>query len=624
MAHSSRLTIPDEEFSSVTKEKVEDYAVRYGHTDPGDGLAQWATELLLDVEEDVAFNASYVGKVGHDHGLDSIIRLEQTLYLLQVKSTADFKPGTFNESVIDDFLRCLKWLGNPALYPETSGYDFQRASQRYRQAIEVKCNVRMLLVVYGDLSPDARTRFEVEKKKVASMGDFTLELRTFWDLKEKYLDSLKIEQDFKDAISLKVQADQSFERTQDGLKAIVVSVPAQELKRIYDQYDRRLFFYNVRFYLGSNAINKQIMGTLENGNKYKPEFWHLNNGIVVVCDEMEWQDKAHSELKLVAPQIVNGCQTVATIAAADVKGYELEGIDVLARIIQTTDRDFALRITQATNTQNPNTARDLASNQPEQVRLQSLFSTLDPPYFYQRKRKEFDNLERAVQTRYKDPTSKKPRLIDNEKVANSYLSFVRQMPAEARTRARELFVLTTSEPDKETYYDMIFKGEKTAEEYLLPELLAEKVDAFLHDFKKSRNVFENGLKKRMRAGEKQTAEDEAKINDFRSKEALPYARTQIVGLLYLLIDRRYGRYDVKVARGLLGAWSKDPALFDPLIDFAVDTIVRHTNSARMRDPTIEMDNAYKLAETYRELVEELKSRLADKFLKSPLERLPDI
>ena len=530
MAHSSRLTIPDEEFSEKTKESVAYYATKYGHTDPGDGFAEWATEILLEVDEDVAFNASYVGKVGHDHGLDSIIRLEQTLYLLQVKSTMDFKPATFNEAVVDDFLRCLKWLANPSLYPEASGYDFQRASQRYRQAIEAKCSVRMLLVVYGDLSPDARARFEVEKKKVASMGDFTLELKTFWDLKEKYLDSLKVEEDFKDAIALKVQADQSFERTQDGLKAIIVSVPAQELKRIYDQYDRRLFFYNVRFYLGSNAINKQIMGTLENGNKYKPEFWHLNNGIVVVCDKMEWQDKAHSELMLVAPQIVNGCQTVASIAAADVKGYKLDGIDVLARIIQTTDRDFALRITQATNTQNPNTARDLASNEPEQVRLQSLFSALDPPYFYQRKRKELDNLERAVQTRYRDQVSKKPRFVDNEKVANSYLSFACQMPAEAKTKARELFVLTTTEPDKETYYDMIFKGERTAEEYLLPALLAEKVDAFLHDFKKSRNVFENGLKKRIRAGEKPTADDEAKANDYRSKEALPYAKTQMVGL----------------------------------------------------------------------------------------------
>ena len=91
-----------------------------------------------------------------------------------------------------------------------------------------------------------------------------------------------------------------------------------------------------------------------------------------------------------------------------------------------------------------------------------------------------------------------------------------------------------------------------------------------------------------------------------------------------MLDKKYGRYDGKVARGLLQAWSSDSTLFDPLIDFAVYIVVSHTNSARVRDPTIEMDNAYKLAETYRELVEELKRRLADKFLKSPLENLPNI
>ncbi|MCL4552710.1 MAG: AIPR family protein [Candidatus Marsarchaeota archaeon] len=625
MEQASKLTLPDIAFSKVVQEKVDAYAMEWKHGDKGDAFAQWVTELILEVPEDIAFNASYVGSVGHDHGLDSIVRLDQTLYLIQAKGTEDCTPNAFPESVIDDFLRCLEWLENPTLRTETSGYDFQRASQVYKQAVEDGCKIRLILVLLGSLSPDAESRFQVEQSKmITKRGDYALEKRTFQDLKEEYVGSLELEEDFKDSLLLKVEPDQTFEKTANGLKAFVVTVPATELRRIYVQYGRRLFFYNVRFYLQKTGVNKAIMGTLKVDNKYKSVFWHLNNGIVIVCKSAAWTDREKRELRLEAPQIVNGCQTVVTLANADNEEYGLEDVDVLARIIETDDREFGLKITQATNTQNVNSARDLASNEPEQVRLQGLFSQLDPPFYYERKRREFESLEQASKSPYIDPSTRKPRLVENSDVASAYLSFACQMPTQARTKFRELFDVNTGTDERTPYYDLIFKGERTAEEYLLPTLLAEKIWLYLRDFRKRRNQFEQIVKRKLRVGEKLTTEEENQVQEFRTMEALPYARTQILGLTYLLITEKYSRFNSVIARGLMKYWYEKPKIFQDIIDYAVYTIISHTNSARTRDPAIDFDNAYKLENTYRELSQELKRRLADKFLKSPLDELPEI
>jgi hypothetical protein len=625
LQQSARLTLPDNEFSRIVQEKVEAYAKEWKHGDKADAFAQWVTELVLEVPEDIAFNASYVGSAGHDHGLDSIMRLDQTLYLIQAKATEDFKPKVFAETVLDDFLRCLEWLGSPTLRPETSSYGFQRASQVYKQAVEDGCRIKLILVLVGSLSSDAEKRLQLEQSKLSSRrGDYTLEIRTFQDLKEEYIQSLELEEDFKDTVVLKVEPDQTFEKTTNGLKALVVTIPAKELRRIYVQYGRKLFFYNVRFYLQKTGVNRAIMSTLKQDSKYKPVFWHLNNGIVIVCESVDWTNADKTELVLKAPQVVNGCQTVVTIANADTENYGLDNIDVMARIIQTTDREFSLKITQATNTQNVNTARDLASNEPEQVRLQGLFAQLDPPFFYERKRREFDSLDQASKAPYIDPSSKRPRLVDNSDVASAYLSSTCQMPTQARTRFRELFDVNTGTEEKMSYYDLIFKGERTAEEYLLPTLLAEKIWLYLRDFRKRRNQFEQVVKRKLRAGEKLTSEEENQSQEFRTMEALPYARTQILGLIYLLLIAKYGRYDSVIARGLMKYWYEKPKIFQDLIDYAVYTIISHTNAARTRDPAIDFDNAYKLEGTYRELSQELKRRLADKFLKSPLDELPEI
>ena len=86
-----------------------------------------------------------------------------------------------------------------------------------------------------------------------------------------------------------------------GLKGLICSIPAQEIARIVNaDTDGSIFDLNIRRFLGSRgAVNKDIQETCTSAeNSY--EFWFLNNGITIVCDEFDANtdpDDAHIRLE---------------------------------------------------------------------------------------------------------------------------------------------------------------------------------------------------------------------------------------------------------------------------------------------------------------------------------------
>jgi hypothetical protein len=120
---------------------------------------------------------------------------------------------------------------------------------------------------------------------------------------------------------------------------------------------RHLFDANVRDFQGDVAVNKEMMVSLVQSDG--PEFWWLNNGVTILCDE------AHSVGKrfaLTNIQIVNGLQTSHNLAAwfnerrvAD-SGIEKlleEKRRLLVRVIVANDPAVRDRIIRATNRQTP-------------------------------------------------------------------------------------------------------------------------------------------------------------------------------------------------------------------------------------------------------------------------------
>jgi len=225
-----------------------------------------------------------------------------------------------------------------------------------------------------------------------------------------------------------------------------------------------IFNANVRGFLGTNSVNKQILDTLSDEDSIK-KFAYLNNGITVLCDS--YQIKPGGDIvELVNPSIINGCQTASTILEA----YRLDKISlnngvVVVRVIQSSDPLLKELIIRASNTQSVVKNRDLISEDPVQKELEEQFKSMG--YLYQRKRGIFCDVADL----------EKEKVIDLEKAAQAYMSLFLELPAEAKNKKAEIY---------DDYYKTIFHPQISATALLISNRILE---LFRDKIKKEKNNY---------------------------------------------------------------------------------------------------------------------------------------
>lgn len=142
--------------------------------------------------------------------------------------------------------------------------------------------------------------------------------------------------------------------------------------------DYPLFEENIREYLGgTSGINKGIIETLKNPNE-RGNFFYYNNGITIICNFAKAGSK---EIEITDPQIVNGCQTVNSIAEAlkninDKSEYEDAYIMAKILVLEKKNSSFYRDIVKYTNSQNS-------------INYKVFGATLQPFFTIQQKIKEF-------------------------------------------------------------------------------------------------------------------------------------------------------------------------------------------------------------------------------------------
>lgn len=189
-------------------------------------------------------------------------------------------------------------------------------------------------------------------------------------------------------------------------------------------FDDRLIWENVRYFLGiENEVNREIRESLLAGDVR--EFWYLNSGITIVCDQILSVANGSHPLKMVNPQIVNGCQTVSVLYAVDAGTLaDLSPGSVRVRIIETTDPELIKKIARASNLQSRIGSRDLRANDDLQVQLAEDLRAHG--YYYIRKRG--DN---------KIPKGLTP--IDSARAGQMLLAYACGEPTKAKTNSQEIF-----------------------------------------------------------------------------------------------------------------------------------------------------------------------------------------
>jgi hypothetical protein len=136
----------------------------------------------------------------------------------------------------------------------------------------------------------------------------------------------------------------------------------------------RLFEKNLRQFLGTSAVNQDIVDTLIQ----RPEdFWYFNNGITAVASDVAKKpiggNSAESAIfECTGFCVVNGAQTVGSIFAAATQNADaVTKAMVPVRIISSAKSadPFASEVTRFTNTQNAIEKRDFVALDPQQERI---------------------------------------------------------------------------------------------------------------------------------------------------------------------------------------------------------------------------------------------------------------
>ncbi len=176
-----------------------------------------------------------------------------------------------------------------------------------------------------------------------------------------------------------------------------------DLHQMHKALGSHFFDHNIRYGLGeSEAVNRAIVRTLReivlDQTEDSSVFAFNHNGITLYAERFESHE---GQFQLTAPRLLNGAQTVTTVAAfrnnnkdnpaLDKGQAAFEALKVLCKVITKADQKFVTRVTINNNRQNPVEPWNLHANDMIQLELQDKFRE-DLKIYYERQENAFDQL----------------------------------------------------------------------------------------------------------------------------------------------------------------------------------------------------------------------------------------
>lgn len=303
--------------------------------------------------------------------------------------------STMNDIFVHPELRTGTELNNP-VFSEIDKLITNFGSGRRDRKVKVKCHY--ITNAYGIGKTNLKTfedllgKFEYDKQQ----HGFDLQVYGEKEILELVRDGkLKVG---KETIELLLDAPQYSYRLEDNSKKEGVGLPdkvligvcnVNELIRLQNKYHHnQLYSENIRLYLGDRAtVNKEIIQAIT--SEESQWFSYMNNGISIICDQMEIITKKNTlSVELTNLQVINGCQTVNALYSAkygeDTKD-KFKPSNVLVKIYQInpTQQRFKQNVIKATNNQNAVKTYSLLANDPIQIEIQKVLKKMN--YLYDRK-----------------------------------------------------------------------------------------------------------------------------------------------------------------------------------------------------------------------------------------------
>jgi len=300
---------------------------------------------------------------GGDHGLDAIyVGSNDTLWLVQTKyiASGSGEPDLGDVSKFKDGIQDLL----------AQKYDrFNNSINKIRGAVEVAmrrggCKVHVVLAYTGTaLSDDKRTILaDIERLYNAiNPGSTRCFVRGISSLHGLQLDA-QAANPIEDAeVELK-----NFGYISDPYRGYYGRLSAKRLSELVRQYDDRIVEKNIRRFRGSTVVNEGMLSTIHNESAH---FFYFNNGVTFLCDSIRALPPVHEtreigRFNVSGLSVINGAQTVGSIAREPAEYYDAHPAEVLATFICLENapepETFGMQVTQFRNRQNAVDLEDFA------------------------------------------------------------------------------------------------------------------------------------------------------------------------------------------------------------------------------------------------------------------------
>ena len=210
-------------------------------------------------------------------------------------------------------------------------------------------------------------------------------------------------------------------------ETILITQKGSKLRSLYQnrEYRERLFNLNIRQWLGKNTVNKGMIETIE---KTPDKFFYYNNGITAICEDYYW-NKEKQELSCTKFQVVNGAQTLTTIAKES-ESIDLSDVKVLIKIVKADkytsgdkESSLAFNIVKNNNSQTVIKSIDFRSNDEIQIAIENKVKDYKLKYPL-----EYPMSKDIAYKRKRRLNEPKKKTISMENIAKTYYSMFLNPP----------------------------------------------------------------------------------------------------------------------------------------------------------------------------------------------------
>ncbi|MFN8674278.1 MAG: AIPR family protein [Candidatus Sericytochromatia bacterium] len=242
----------------------------------------------------------------------------------------------------------------------------------------------------------------------------------FIDRRYKKIDPINPLENYQNPEELKIilevekniNKNANFIKIERPFEAYVFLLRPKIIYELFDKYGFFLFHKNVRNPLLQSQFNHDIEKTAIENPSY---FWYYNNGLTAIASYLPTIRNQAQKVEVSGLQIINGAQTVYSIykaykEASIIKREQMDSEILLTlRLMKSGGKDFDLKVTRFTNSQNPVEERDFYANDEIQIELQK--SSFKTKYWYEKRKDEFREVPEGI------------KVIPNYILTNPYLAF---------------------------------------------------------------------------------------------------------------------------------------------------------------------------------------------------------